>query len=76
MKKINKTQKVFKHLKRYGQIDSWTAIKKFRATRLSSIIFNLRSEGYTIETKMKETNEGIKFAKYIYHNDSFKGGRR
>ena len=60
MKKINKSYEVLKHLKRYGQIDSWTAIEKFRATRLSALIYNLRRKGYDIESKWKETCKKIK----------------
>ena len=65
MKKINKSHEVLKHLKRYGQIDTWTAIEKFRATRLSSIIYNLRRKGYDIESKWKDTSNGARFVKYI-----------
>ena len=65
MKKINKSNEVLKHLKRYGQIDTWTAINKFRATRLSSIIYNLRKKGYDIESKWKGTSDGARFVKYI-----------
>lgn len=42
-KKISKTDRVKKHLKDNGSIDSWTAITLYKATRLSSIIFNLRN---------------------------------
>tara|TARA_R110000803_G_scaffold180171_2_gene242580 strand:+ start:234 stop:449 length:216 start_codon:yes stop_codon:yes gene_type:complete len=65
MSRINKSEQVLKHLNRYGQIDSWTAIEKFRATRLSSIIFVLKSKGYDIESKWKKTSEGNRFVKYI-----------
>ena len=40
--KMNKTKAVKEHLEKYGYIDSWTAIEKYRATRLSAIIYNLR----------------------------------
>lgn len=43
-----KHQKVKRHLFEKGTIDSWTAIELFGATRLSSIIYNLRKEGYDI----------------------------
>lgn len=49
-KKINKTEKVLEHLKEYGCITSLEAIELYGATRLSSIIFNLRKHGYKIET--------------------------
>lgn len=40
----NKTQKVKEHLLKYGEIDTWTAIQKYGATRLSAIIYRLRNE--------------------------------
>lgn len=39
---MNKTKKVLEYLQDEGHINSWEAIKYFGATRLSSIIFNLR----------------------------------
>ena len=48
--KINKSREVLKHMLIHGSIDSWEAITKFRATRLSSIIFNLKAKGYIIKT--------------------------
>ena len=41
-KKMTKTKAVKEHLEKYGYIDSWTAIKEYKATRLSAIIYNLR----------------------------------
>ena len=49
-----KTQKdaILWHLKNYGNITSWEAIKEYGATRLSGIIFDLKAEGYPIETNL------------------------
>lgn len=49
-KKMNKTQMVLEHLKTFGTITSLEAIEKYGATRLSSIIYNLRKRGYKITT--------------------------
>lgn len=51
---MNKTRKVQLHLIEKGSITSWEAIKEYGATRLSSIIFNLRARGMNIETVMTE----------------------
>lgn len=48
--KKTKKQAVLDHLKKYGTITSLEAIDNYGATRLSAIIFNLRKEGYEIET--------------------------
>ena len=40
--KMNKTIAVRKHLEEHGRINSWEAIQKYKATRLSAIIYNLR----------------------------------
>lgn len=65
---MNKTlrEKVINHLKEYGSITSWEAITKYRATRLSDIIFVLRSQGYDIETLSEKNTDGRgTHAKYI-----------
>ena len=49
-KKTNKTKEVLKHLQTYGCITSMEAIKKYKATRLSDIIYRLRNRGFKIDT--------------------------
>lgn len=50
-KKLNKTEKVLKHLRTYGCITSLEAIEKYKATRLSDIIYRLRNKrGMKIDT--------------------------
>ena len=68
-KGISKTQKVQKHLIKKSVITSWEAIKLYKATRLSAIIFNLRKKNWDIiteEVSNKDEN-GFPFiyAKYI-----------
>jgi len=75
MKRVNfndvKTQKeaILWHLQTYGNITSWEAIKEYGATRLSGIIFALRSEGLDIvsEDMKVQTRFGrnVNVAKYI-----------
>lgn len=67
---MNKTKAVMQYLQEKGSITSWEAIQKFKATRLSAIIYNLRWHyGMKIESKTVEfTDEyGSKssFAKYV-----------
>ena len=49
-----KTQRdaIMWHLKTYGNITSWEAIKEYGVTRLADKILTLRNEGYNIETKL------------------------
>ena len=78
MKAINiseseiKTQRdaILWHLATYGSITSWEAIKEYGATRLSAIIFNLRNEGYQIDSRPMEVKTRFgrptKIARYLY----------
>lgn len=59
-----KTAKVLEHLQKYGSITSWEAIEKYGATRLSSIIFNLR-KNYRIDS-VDYADDG-QFTRYVYH---------
>jgi hypothetical protein len=58
------------HLKTYGAITSYEAIKEYGATRLSAIIFNHRKNGYDIDsmplTKTTRFGRTTTIAKYIY----------
>ena len=71
-KKINKTQLVLKHLQQYGCITSLEAIDKYGATRLSSIIYNLRKRGYNIITEslpfVDRYGTKSNYGKYILSN--------
>lgn len=73
MRVTNKHQQVLEHLQTNGNITSWEAIQQYGATRLSSIIFNLRKRGYDIDTetirfKDRNGNEG-QYAKYILNKE-------
>lgn len=65
---MNKTRLVEEHLKRHGNITSWEAIEKYKATRLSAIIFNLRKK-YDIDTLMME-GEDSRYGKYVLKGDA------
>ena len=61
-----KTQRVLAHLQKYGSITSWEAITQYKATRLSSIIFNLKEKGYNIES-LDRRGDGCRFTEYVLH---------
>ena len=63
------TEDIVRHLKEFGHITSWEAIKEYGATRLSAIIHNLRhNRGMNIisEDVAKVTRYGrtVHIAKY------------
>lgn len=71
MKKTNKTEQVMNHLIQKGAITSWEAIKLYKATRLSAIIFCLRknrSMNITTDSIFSKDINGnnCTYAKYIY----------
>lgn len=65
-KKLSQEELVLSHLMKYGSITSWDAIRKYHITRLSAIIYNLRSI-YDIISKY-ETNKTTEttYVRYIY----------
>lgn len=60
-----KTKKVELYLIQHKKITSWDAIKKYKATRLGAIIFNLRKKGFIIETKYEVKNK-IRYGVYVF----------
>lgn len=71
--KAKTTQKaeVLKHFIEKGSLTSMEAFKKYGATRLASIVHDLRKQGHDIETITMEgsTRYGgyTQYAKYVYH---------
>ena len=66
----NATDAIKWHLKNYGHITSLEAINQYGVTRLASIIFNLKKDGYTIHsTDLKFTTRfgrPTNISKYLY----------
>ena len=54
---------ILDHLKEHKFITTWEAIQKYRITRLSARIYELREKGYQIVTK-NITENGKTFAEY------------
>lgn len=61
----SKTKMILEHLQYHKKITSWEAIKLFRATRLSAVIFVLKERGHRIETEMVYENK-TRYAVYHY----------
>ena len=65
--------KTLVHLMKYGSITSQEAFKLYGNTRLSSSIYELRSQGYPIETIMingyNRYQQPTVYAKYVLPKD-------
>lgn len=48
---MNQTERVLRHLKDYGSITTLEAFKEYGITRLSARIYDLKMQGYGIETE-------------------------
>lgn len=68
-----KTKKVLEYLQENGSITTLDAFIKFRATRLSAIIFNLRKYGYKIisvpEVFTSTDGEKSYYVRYVYEGE-------
>jgi hypothetical protein len=66
---MSKAKKVENHLLEHKEITSLQAFTLYGATRLSSIIFRLRKQGYNIDTEMKHytTMDGETYNYGVYH---------
>lgn len=64
MEKVTKADKVKNHLLKHKKIDSWQAIKLYKVTRLSALIFNLRKKGWKISSSTELNKDGEACAVY------------
>ena len=60
---MNQNQKILKHLKEHKKITSYEAFEKYRITRLSARIHDLREQGHNITSDMIYGKE-YKYAVY------------
>lgn len=64
-------KRIYEHLKEFGSITSWEAIKEYGCTRLSDAIFHLRKKGYDIESvpesSVNRFGEKVSFVRYVLH---------
>lgn len=57
---------VLNHLKQHRHITSWEAITKYHITRLSAKIYNLREQGYHINSVYERNEEtGTNYVRYF-----------
>lgn len=74
-RKNTKRQMVLDHLKNYGTITSLDAIKLYGATRLAAIIYNLRNDGFDIDTEKEcgvdRYGNSTNYARYIYNGCTY-----
>lgn len=61
-------ERVLEYMREFGGITSLDAFKDLGVTRLSAVIFNLKADGYRIESEpMKTVNrygEKVRFSRY------------
>ena len=69
MPRVTQKERVLQHLKMYGHITSWQAIKEYGCTRLADVIFRLKDD-YSIATQMQESTnrfgDKVRYAKYVF----------
>ena len=65
MAQESKVKKVLQHLLMYGSITSWDAIKLYKATRLSAIIFELKkNKRCKIKSERITDKKGVNWVRY------------
>ena len=73
-KKQTQNGKILLHLLEGNSITPIEALKKFGCFRLGARIFELRKQGFIIDTIQVDNGKGNKFAKYtLIHNEPMLG---
>lgn len=75
--KLNQKQKVIRHLETYGSITPLDAFRDYGIMRLAAVIFNLKEDGFNINSEMitryvNRFGEKVNFAKYTLKNHNVK----
>jgi len=67
---MTQTTQILHYLKQGNKLTSWEAIHKFRCTRLSAVIYNLKKYGYEIVSVQQTAKNGKKYAEYTLLQES------
>lgn len=59
---------VLRWLRTHGSIEPLTALREIGTFRLGARIWDLRHEGFDIETTIFETQSGSRVARYVLHD--------
>jgi hypothetical protein len=62
--KVSQKVLVRNHLAKGGKIDSSTALRAFRCTRLAAVIYTLKQDGYDINAQRVRQLDGTVLATY------------
>ena len=66
--KLNQKQRVIRHLETHGSITPLDALKEYSIMRLAAVVFDLKEDGYRIDTEMttgyNTFGEKVTFEKY------------
>tara|TARA_R110001606_G_scaffold392389_1_gene561266 strand:+ start:215 stop:445 length:231 start_codon:yes stop_codon:yes gene_type:complete len=66
--KLNQKEKVIRHLNEYGTITPLDAFRDYGMMRLAAVIFNLKEDGYDIDSAMVSASnrfgEKVNFSEY------------
>lgn len=68
----NQTAEILSHLKKNGSIEPMDALAQFGSFRLAARIYDLRTQGYQIETVRVQAESGKKYARYVYRGESLR----
>ena len=65
-------KRIYEHLRDYGSITSWEAIREYGCTRLSDAIYHLRKKGYNIaseqESSVNRYGEKVNYVRYVLYD--------
>lgn len=68
--KFSQRDDIIRHLMTEGSITAWEAIKEYGSTRLSAIVYELRKQGWNIESEMvtakNRYGNPVTFARYRF----------
>lgn len=68
--KMSQRDDIIRHLMTEGSITAWEAIKEYGSTRLSAIVYELRKQGWKIESEMisakNRYGHPVQYAKYHF----------
>lgn len=62
-------EQVLEYMRKHGSMTSMDAFRTYQITRLAAVVFNMKRDGYDIETVYETSQYGTRYGRYVLHEE-------
>lgn len=68
---VTQEEQVLEYMRKHGSMTSMDAFRTYQITRLAAVVFNMKKDGYDIETVYERSQYGTRYGRYVLHEEEY-----